>query len=143
MLEVEEKSTYNNGGTGGVVEVNPKPSKGLTSKVIDLVEKLIVKLMYDSSKPQHYLSGNFAPVPEETPPIHELPVKGHLPECLNGEFVRVGPNPKFAPVAGYHWFDGDGYVNFGFAVRAYATMLVHFKFIFLPMIVRIYSCTFF
>lgn len=93
------------------MEVNPKPSKGLTSKVIDLVEKLIVKLMYDSSKPQHYLSGNFAPVPEETPPIHELPVKGHLPECLNGEFVRVGPNPKFAPVAGYHWFDGDGMIH--------------------------------
>ncbi|KAF6168352.1 hypothetical protein GIB67_018192 [Kingdonia uniflora] len=32
-------------------------------------------------------------------------------ECLNGEFVRVGPNPKFAPVAGYHWFDGDGMVH--------------------------------
>lgn len=25
-------------------------------------------------------------------------------DCLNGEFVRVGPNPKFAPVAGYHWY---------------------------------------
>lgn len=25
-------------------------------------------------------------------------------ECLNGEFVRVGPNPKFSPVAGYHWY---------------------------------------
>lgn len=24
-------------------------------------------------------------------------------ECLNGEFVRVGPNPKFDAVAGYHW----------------------------------------
>ncbi|KAL7258298.1 hypothetical protein ACSBR1_004426 [Camellia fascicularis] len=26
----------------------------------------------------------------------------NLVECLNGEFVRVGPNPKFTPVAGYH-----------------------------------------
>ncbi|KAK6119248.1 hypothetical protein DH2020_047011 [Rehmannia glutinosa] len=34
-----------------------------------------------------------------------------LKECLNGEFVRVGPNPKFAPVAGYHWFDGDGMIH--------------------------------
>lgn len=25
-------------------------------------------------------------------------------ECLNGEFVRVGPNPKFKPVASYHWY---------------------------------------
>jgi hypothetical protein len=30
---------------------------------------------------------------------------GPLQECLNGEFVRVGPNPKFVPVAGYHWYD--------------------------------------
>ncbi|KAF3972866.1 hypothetical protein CMV_003655 [Castanea mollissima] len=33
-------------------------------------------------------------------------------DCLNREFVRVGPNPKFSPVAGYHWFDGDGCVIF-------------------------------
>jgi hypothetical protein len=31
-------------------------------------------------------------------------VKCVLQDCLNGEFVRVGPNPKFAPVAGYHWY---------------------------------------
>ncbi|GJV98459.1 mRNA cap guanine-N7 methyltransferase 1 [Tanacetum coccineum] len=32
-------------------------------------------------------------------------------ECLNEEFVRVGPKPKFALVAGYHRFDADGYVR--------------------------------
>jgi hypothetical protein len=31
-------------------------------------------------------------------------VKYLLQDCLNGEFVRVGPNPKFSPVAGYHWY---------------------------------------
>ncbi|KAM7512334.1 hypothetical protein LguiB_011209 [Lonicera macranthoides] len=96
---------------GGVVLVNPKPSKGIASKAIDWLEKLIVKLMFDSSQPLHYLSGNFAPVIHETPPCKDLTVIGHLPECLNGEFVRVGPNPKFAPVAGYHWFDGDGMIH--------------------------------
>ncbi|GMH30644.1 hypothetical protein Nepgr_032487 [Nepenthes gracilis] len=95
----------------GIVVVDPKPRKGFASQAIDFLEKLIVKLMYDSSKPQHYLSGNFAPAADETPPCKDLPVKGFLPECLNGEFVRVGPNPKFAPVAGYHWFDGDGMVH--------------------------------
>ncbi|KAH7863344.1 hypothetical protein Vadar_016275 [Vaccinium darrowii] len=96
---------------GGVEVVKPKPKKGITSKAIDWLEKLIVKVMYDSSsQPHHYLSGNFAPVPE-TPPCKDLPVKGHLPECLNGVFVRVGPNPKFGPVAGYHWFDGDGMIH--------------------------------
>lgn len=96
---------------GGVVVVKPKPNEGIFSKAIDWLEKLIVKGMYDSSsEPHHYLSGNFAPVPE-TPPCKDLPVKGYLPECLNGEFVRVGPNPKFGPVAGYHWFDGDGMIH--------------------------------
>ncbi|KAJ4905133.1 hypothetical protein Rs2_19084 [Raphanus sativus] len=95
-----------------IVSVNPKPSKGLSSKLVDLVERVIVKLMHDASLPLHYLSGNFAPVRDETPPVKDLPVvHGFLPECLNGEFVRVGPNPKFDPVAGYHWFDGDGMIH--------------------------------
>ncbi|CAI9103069.1 OLC1v1001501C2 [Oldenlandia corymbosa var. corymbosa] len=94
-----------------IVVVNPKPKKGFSSKMIDWIEKVVVKLAYDTSQPLHYLSGNFAPVTEETPPLKDLPVKGHLPDCLNGEFVRVGPNPKFSPVAGYHWFDGDGMIH--------------------------------
>lgn len=96
---------------GQVVVVNPKPTKGLASKLLDWVEMVAVKLMHDSKQPLHYLSGNFAPVLEETPPCKDLPVKGHLPACLDGEFVRVGPNAKFEPVAGYHWFDGDGMVH--------------------------------
>nr|AFJ94680.1 carotenoid cleavage dioxygenase 1 [Vitis vinifera] len=105
MAEKEEQ------GGAGVVVVDPTPSKGFTSKAVDWLEKLIVKLMHDSSQPLHYLSGNFAPVRDETPPCKNLPVIGYLPECLNGEFVRVGPNPKFSPVAGYHWFDGDGMIH--------------------------------
>ncbi|KAK4253733.1 hypothetical protein QN277_010372 [Acacia crassicarpa] len=95
----------------GIVKPDPKPCNGFTSKAIDLLEKLLVKFMYDSTKPHHWLLGNFAPVSDETPPTKHLPVKGYLPDCLNGEFVRVGPNPKFAPVAGYHWFDGDGMIH--------------------------------
>ncbi|KAK4771698.1 hypothetical protein SAY87_032230 [Trapa incisa] len=118
MAEVEEKAKYHstNTGAGGFVVVDPKPRKGLTSKFIDYLEKLVVKLFYDSSQSQHYLSGNFAPVPDETPPVPVLPITGYLPECLNGEFVRVGPNPKFAPVAAYHWFDGDGMIH-GMRIR--------------------------
>ncbi|KAI5341853.1 PREDICTED: carotenoid [Prunus dulcis] len=107
-IEDEEKQQIK---SIGIVVPNPKPNKGFASKVLDLIENLIVKLMYDPSQPHHYLAGNFAPVLDETPPTNNLPVIGSLPECLNGEFVRVGPNPKFAPVAGYHWFDGDGMVH--------------------------------
>ncbi|CAH9118191.1 unnamed protein product [Cuscuta epithymum] len=97
---------------GGIVVVNPKPQGSMISSAIDWLEWMIVKIMHDSSKPLPYLSGNFAPAPEETAPCKDLPVIGQLPECLNGEFVRLGPNPNFTPVAGYHWFDGDGCVDF-------------------------------
>ena len=73
MAEMEEH------GGAGVVVVDPKPSKGFTSKVVDWLENLMVKLMFDSSQPQHYLSGNFAPVRDETPPCKNLPVIGYLP----------------------------------------------------------------
>ncbi|GJZ45415.1 carotenoid 9,10(9',10')-cleavage dioxygenase 1-like protein, partial [Tanacetum coccineum] len=32
-------------------------------------------------------------------------------DCLNGEFVIEGLNLKFAPVAGYYWFDGDDMIH--------------------------------
>ncbi|KAL5719982.1 Dixin [Ranunculus cassubicifolius] len=115
MAETDKLNSTSNGDSSqtksGLVVVNPNPNKGIASKFVDLIEKLVVKYMYDSSKPHHWLAGNFAPVIDETPPVHDLVVNGVLPECMNGEFVRVGPNPKFAPVAGYHWFDGDGMVH--------------------------------
>ncbi|KAM3686137.1 hypothetical protein ACJW31_11G174300 [Castanea mollissima] len=87
----EEKQKLSGGGAGGgIVAVDPKPNNGLTSKVIDFVEKLIVKLMYDSSLPHHYLSGNFAPVREETPPTTDLLVKGHLPSMIHGLRIKDG-----------------------------------------------------
>lgn len=67
---------------GQVVVVNPKPAKGFASKFIDWLEKVVVKLGYDSKQPLHYLSGNFGPVVEETPPRKDLPVKGQLPVSL-------------------------------------------------------------
>ncbi|EHA8588346.1 putative Carotenoid 9,10(9',10')-cleavage dioxygenase [Cocos nucifera] len=63
----------------GIVAVNPKPGKGLVSKAVDLIERAIVYLMHDSSKPLYYLSGNFAPVRDETPPCFDIPVRGSLP----------------------------------------------------------------
>ena len=45
-----------------------------------------------------------------------------MQDCLNGEFVRVGPNPKFEPVAGHHL-----YVSF-FPVELFA--MIYKKFIY-------------
>lgn len=41
----------------------------------------------------------------------DLPVEGELPRELFGVFARNSPNPRFAPVGRYHWFDGDGMVH--------------------------------
>ena len=68
-----------NGKGKGIVEVNPQPHKGLTSTLIDWVEKTIVKAMHESTKPHHFLSGSFSPVRHENPPTNDLPVAGHIP----------------------------------------------------------------
>lgn len=34
-------------------------------------------------------------------------MKGALPKELRGVFLRIGPNPAFSPLGGYHWFDGE------------------------------------
>ena len=51
----------------------------------------------------------FAPVEKEL--FQECQVVGVLPEAIQGEFARNGPNPRFPPTGGYHWFDGDGMVS--------------------------------
>lgn len=58
-----------------------------------------------------FLSGNFAPVPEETT-AQQLRVTGSIPRELNGRFLRIGPNPiERQDPAKYHWFTGNGMVH--------------------------------
>ncbi|KAJ7528309.1 hypothetical protein O6H91_16G094400 [Diphasiastrum complanatum] len=63
-----------------------------------------------TTDPDIQLEGNFAPVPEH-PVQHELPISGELPSCLEGIYVRNGANPYFKPLAGHHFFDGDGMLH--------------------------------
>ncbi|GAB3731138.1 carotenoid oxygenase family protein [Amycolatopsis oliviviridis] len=58
-----------------------------------------------------FLEGNFAPVSSEHT-ITELRVTGHIPEYLDGRYLRNGPNPlSEVDPATYHWFMGDGMVH--------------------------------
>ena len=58
-----------------------------------------------------YLRGGYAPVTEEVDEI-DLKVEGELPLEIDGEYVRNGPNPRFAPLGGYRYpLDGDGMIH--------------------------------
>ncbi|KAH6820441.1 nine-cis-epoxycarotenoid dioxygenase 4 [Perilla frutescens var. hirtella] len=63
-----------------------------------------------SIDPNHVLSGNFAPVAELPPTACEV-VEGSLPACLDGAYIRNGPNPQFIPRGPYHLLDGDGMLH--------------------------------
>jgi carotenoid cleavage dioxygenase len=58
-----------------------------------------------------FLRDNFAPVQTEHT-VTSLEVTGHIPEQLDGRYLRNGPNPiSEVDPAAYHWFLGDGMVH--------------------------------
>jgi carotenoid cleavage oxygenase len=63
-----------------------------------------------------YLDDFLAPVSAEVTAT-DLAVTGHIPEFLDGRYLRNGPNPVAeVDAATYHWFSGDGMVH-GVALR--------------------------
>jgi 9-cis-epoxycarotenoid dioxygenase len=87
----------------------------LADKVIEAVEKNLHWGEDDGPLPSTVdpcvqLEGNFSPV-DEAPVKHELEVEGTLPGCLEGVYVRNGPNPQFFPTGRHHLFDGDGMLH--------------------------------
>ncbi|XP_057949022.1 9-cis-epoxycarotenoid dioxygenase NCED1, chloroplastic [Malania oleifera] len=82
---------------------------------LDSVEEALVSRerqhpLPKTADPRVQIAGNFAPVPEQ-PVRHGLRVTGKIPECISGVYVRNGANPLFEPLAGHHFFDGDGMVH--------------------------------
>jgi carotenoid cleavage oxygenase len=66
--------------------------------------------------PNAYIEGFLAPVKAEVTAT-DLKVTGHIPEHLDGRYLRNGPNPAAeVDPATYHWFSGDGMIH-GVALR--------------------------
>ncbi|XP_073284072.1 9-cis-epoxycarotenoid dioxygenase NCED1, chloroplastic-like [Primulina huaijiensis] len=63
-----------------------------------------------TADPVVQIAGNFSPVPEQ-PVKHRIPVTGKIPDSIQGMYVRNGANPLFEPLAGHHFFDGDGMIH--------------------------------
>ncbi|XP_059645248.1 probable carotenoid cleavage dioxygenase 4, chloroplastic [Cornus florida] len=76
----------------------------------DIINKFIDPPIKSSVDPRYVLSGNFAPV-KELPPTECEVIEGSLPPCLDGAYIRNGPNPQFLPKGPYHLFDGDGMLH--------------------------------
>lgn len=57
-----------------------------------------------------YLQDNFAPIDGEST-VTTLSVTGDIPRDLNGQLLRIGPNPVAADPATHHWFLGNGMVH--------------------------------
>lgn len=62
-----------------------------------------------------FLSGIHAPMRAELT-LESLPVTGTIPAALDGQYMRIGPNPVDPDPKGYHWFIGDGMVH-GLAIQ--------------------------
>jgi carotenoid cleavage dioxygenase len=59
-------------------------------------------------RPPWHMRGSYAPVTEEVEAF-DLPVRGRIPDTLQGRYVRNGANPKHGPTM--HWFAGDGMLH--------------------------------
>ncbi|XP_061994015.1 probable carotenoid cleavage dioxygenase 4, chloroplastic [Rosa rugosa] len=76
----------------------------------DFINNFVDPPVRSSVDPKRVLSGNFAPV-TELPPTECQVIKGSLPSCLDGAYIRNGPNPQYLPRGPYHLFDGDGMLH--------------------------------
>jgi 8'-apo-carotenoid 13,14-cleaving dioxygenase len=74
-----------------------------------------------------YLTGNFAPVKNETTET-ALRVTGQIPRELNGQLLRIGPNPVNPDPANHHWFLGNGMVH-GIQLRDGKADWYHSRFV--------------
>ncbi|XP_031501656.1 zeaxanthin 7,8(7',8')-cleavage dioxygenase, chromoplastic-like [Nymphaea colorata] len=76
----------------------------------DLISNFVDRNPLRSSvNPKDVLAGNYAPI-GELPPT-KCTVEGRFPSCLEGAYIRNGPNPQFIPKSAYHLFDGDGMLH--------------------------------
>ncbi|XP_075508459.1 putative carotenoid cleavage dioxygenase 4, chloroplastic [Primulina tabacum] len=87
-----------------------QPLEIIFKSLDDLISNFLDLPLHPIIDPSHVLSRYFAPV-DELPPTACQVVEGSLPSCLNGSYIRNGPNPQFVPRGPYHLYDGDGMLH--------------------------------
>ncbi|CAA0838837.1 Probable carotenoid cleavage dioxygenase 4-chloroplastic [Striga hermonthica] len=84
--------------------------------IFDTLDSLIRRyldpsLLPSSIEPHRVLSDTMFSSCDELPPTSCLAVEGFVPPCLDGIYIRNGPNPRFPPRGPYHLLDGDGMLH--------------------------------
>ncbi|KAA3460382.1 putative carotenoid cleavage dioxygenase 4, chloroplastic [Gossypium australe] len=102
--------SYASPSVGAKKRVEPRLSTMIFNTFDDIINNFIDPPLRPSVDPKHVLSHNFAPV-DELPPTPCEVIEGSLPPCLDGAYIRNGPNPQFLPRGPYHLFDGDGMLH--------------------------------
>ncbi|KAK1286816.1 hypothetical protein QJS10_CPB20g00900 [Acorus calamus] len=99
-------------------------SSSLPVMVCNALEQAINEVMEPTLRPSvdptHVLAGNFSPV-SELPPTDCPEIEGELPACLDGAYIRNGPNPQHYPTGSHHLFEGDGMLHCLRISRGHAT----------------------
>ncbi|KAJ4954931.1 hypothetical protein NE237_011714 [Protea cynaroides] len=88
----------------------PSLPSTLFNTLDDIINNFIDPPIRPSVDPRLVLADNFSPV-DELPPTDCPIIEGHLPSCLDGAYIRNGPNPQYLPRGPYHLFDGDGMLH--------------------------------
>ncbi|GAB2295868.1 carotenoid cleavage dioxygenase 4 [Dionaea muscipula] len=107
----ESRVQYRKPAASTAATLTPK-NFSVLSMVFDALEEVINTYIDPPSigPTESLLSGNFAPV-DELQPTECRVIDGAIPECLEGAYIRNGPNPRFLPTGPYHPFDGDGMLH--------------------------------
>ncbi|XVF52151.1 hypothetical protein PTKIN_Ptkin04bG0241700 [Pterospermum kingtungense] len=97
-----------------ITEAKKKTEPKVTTRIFDRFDDIIINVidppLRPALDPRLVLSGNFAPV-NELPPTECEVIQGSLSSCLDGAYIRNGPNPQYQPCGPYHLFDGDGMLH--------------------------------
>ncbi|CAN0923366.1 Probable carotenoid cleavage dioxygenase 4, chloroplastic [Linum grandiflorum] len=94
---------------------NPRPTttRATNGGTHNFLNHLHPPPLHPSIDPRHVFTGNYAPVKELEPTDCHV-VEGKLPTCLNGVYIRNGPNPPhdLNKIKGpLHFFEGDGMLH--------------------------------
>ncbi|XVE99972.1 hypothetical protein REPUB_Repub03eG0246000 [Reevesia pubescens] len=96
--------------SGAKKKAEPTVTARIFDTFDDIIHNVIDPPLRAAVDPKLVLSGNFAPV-NELPPTECEVIQGSLPSCLDGAYIRNGPNPQYHPRGPYHLFDGDGMLH--------------------------------